>query len=304
MKTLCILGIPNRHNIHNLKYSQNSTSAVPQVIVRNVPNVYNVPNQHRIFLTCSGWCTEQAMPNPTSPRVCQLPTGARACFAGLNKLFFGDLIYCESVYSAVLYRPQHRPGSPNQAQMWPYGSTNSIVPGTPAFAEIGSICFGLWCAKNGALNQFSHSLFIEIPSRDSLLARTEINTQDRQEAAVEAVSAVSACHCETVLDSTGYRCRPPGPLLPLQATVRDALRDALSAARRVRACAGSRSVLYSTFQTPPMHVQGYRKLCAGGRVWFYFLFKGGVVGGGLGCSPSHSDCCTLPANTVLVLIVS
>ncbi len=57
-----------------------------------------------------------------------------------------------------------------------------------------------------------------MPSRDSLLARTDINTQVRQEAAVGAVSAVSACHCETVLDSTDYRCRPPGPLLPLQAT--------------------------------------------------------------------------------------
>jgi hypothetical protein len=64
--------------------------------------------------------------------------------------------------------------------------------------------------QNGVLNQFYHSLFIEIPSRDSLLARTEINTQGRQEAAVGAVSAVSACHSETVLDNTGYRCRPPG----------------------------------------------------------------------------------------------
>jgi hypothetical protein len=58
-----------------------------------------------------------------------------------------------------------------------------------------------------------------IPSRDSLLARTEIKTQDRQESAVGAVSAVIACHRETVLDSTGYRCRPPEPPLPLQATV-------------------------------------------------------------------------------------
>ena len=71
MKTLCILGIPNQHNIHNLKNRQNCTSAVPKVNVHNLPNVYNVPNQHIIQFTCSGnpSCTEQAMPNLTSPRV-------------------------------------------------------------------------------------------------------------------------------------------------------------------------------------------------------------------------------------------
>ena len=63
------------------------------------------------------------------------------------------------------------------------------VEGTPAFAEIGPTCFGLWCAKNGVLNQFSHTLLFEIPSSDSLLARTDINTQDRQESAVGVVSA-------------------------------------------------------------------------------------------------------------------
>ncbi len=96
-----------------------------------------------------------------------------------------------------------------------------------AFAEIGPIYFGLWCAENGVLNQFSQSLFIEILSRDSLLARTEKKTrsQDRQEAALGAVLTVSACHSETVLDSSGYRGRPPGPLLPLQATVTRAVRS-------------------------------------------------------------------------------
>ncbi len=54
------------------------------------------------------------------------------------------------------------------------------------------------------MNPFFHSLLFEIPSSDSLLARTDINTQDRQESAVGVVSAVSACHCESVLDSTGY----------------------------------------------------------------------------------------------------
>ncbi len=67
MKTLCKLGIPNQHNIHNLKNRQNcSTSAVPQVNVHNLPNAHKVPNQ-RIIRTAS---TEQAMPNPTSTRVC------------------------------------------------------------------------------------------------------------------------------------------------------------------------------------------------------------------------------------------
>jgi hypothetical protein len=87
------------------------------------------------------------MPNPTSPRVCQLPKGAGGRLAGLDKLFFGDLIFGESVYSAVLHRPQHQPGSPEQAQTWPFGFTYSILPETPPFAEIGLIYFGLWCAK-------------------------------------------------------------------------------------------------------------------------------------------------------------
>jgi hypothetical protein len=90
----------------------------------------------------------------------------------------------------------------------------------------------LWCAKNCVLNQFSHSLLIEIPSRNSLLARTKIKTQDRQEAAVGAVSAVSACHRETVLDSTDYRCRSPELLRPPQATVPRAVAAAAGGGRR------------------------------------------------------------------------
>jgi hypothetical protein len=128
------------------------------------------------------------MPNPT----CQLPKGAGARMAGLNMLLFWDLIFGESVLTAVLHQ----------------------------------------CGKNDFLNRFPHSLFIEIPSRDSLLARTDINTQDRQESAVGVVSAVNACHCETVLDSTGYRCRPPGPLLPLEARVPRAVAAAAGGGRR------------------------------------------------------------------------
>ncbi len=79
------------------------------------------------------------MPNPTSvtsPRVCQLPKGAGARLAGLNKLVFLGPDFGESVLTAVLHRSQHRPGSPKQAQTCPNGSTYSIVQGTPAFAEI------------------------------------------------------------------------------------------------------------------------------------------------------------------------
>ncbi len=125
--------------------------------------------------------------------------------------------------------------SPKQAQTWPYGPTYLIVPETPAFAEIGSIYIGLWCAENGVLNRISHSLSIEIPSRDSLLARTEKKTDCRQEAAVGAVSAVSACPVTvrvSVLDSAGYLCRPPGPLRPLQATVARAVAAAAGGGRR------------------------------------------------------------------------
>ncbi len=66
MKTLRLLGIPNWHNIHNLKYSQNSTSAVPQVNV-HVHNVPNVPKQHIIYVTYSGWFTQ-----PVWSRLCQI----------------------------------------------------------------------------------------------------------------------------------------------------------------------------------------------------------------------------------------
>ncbi len=90
MKELCILGIPNRHNIHNLKYRQNSTSDLPQI------NVHYVPNQHIIFITCSGGRAQ-----PVWSRLCQIrlhhvfyqvPNGDGARLAGLNKLFFEDLI--------------------------------------------------------------------------------------------------------------------------------------------------------------------------------------------------------------------
>ncbi len=99
--------------------------------------------------------------------------------------------------------------------------------------------------QNGVLNQFSqsflnqvsHSLFIEIPSRDSLLARTEIITQHSQKAAVGTVSAVSACHRETMLESVGQPGLPLQasswrPLRQLQATVPWAVAVAAGGGRR------------------------------------------------------------------------
>ncbi len=48
MKTLCVLDISNRHNIHNLKNRQNCTSAVAQVNVHNLPNSDKVSSHHII----------------------------------------------------------------------------------------------------------------------------------------------------------------------------------------------------------------------------------------------------------------
>ena len=48
MKTLCVLGISNPRNIHNLKNRKNCTSAVAQVNEHNLPNSHKVPNQHII----------------------------------------------------------------------------------------------------------------------------------------------------------------------------------------------------------------------------------------------------------------
>ncbi len=190
-------------------------------------NGHNVPNQHIIYITCSGWHAQ-----PVWSRLCQIRLhhvftsspkvlgAAWQVWRLWTSCLCGDLIFGQSVYVTVLHWPQHRPGSPKQAQMWPYGSTYSIVQEAPAFAEIGIIYFGLWCAKNGVLDQFHHSLFIEIPSEDILLARTEIKTQDRQELDRKLQSKPSRLSpWDTVLDSAGYRCRPPGPLLPLQTTV-------------------------------------------------------------------------------------
>ena len=182
-----------------------------QVNLHNLPNSHKVPKQHIIQFTCSGTPVLYGAGYAKSDFTTCLPVPRRCCgqLGRSEQAAFLGPDFGESVLTAVSHRSQHRPGSPKQAQTWPDGSTYSIVQGTPAFAETGPKCFGLWCAKNGVLNQFSHSLLFEIPSSDSLLARTDINTQDRQESAVGVVSAVSACHCETVLRQ--HR-------LPLQAT--------------------------------------------------------------------------------------
>ncbi len=70
-----------------------------------------------------------------------------------------------------------------------------------------------------SLTSFPFIIFWDSFEGLSVGVRTDTCTEDRQESAVGAVSAVSAYYCETVLDSTGYCCRPPEPLRPLQATV-------------------------------------------------------------------------------------
>ncbi len=62
MKTLCVFGIPNQHNIHTLKNRQICSSAVAQANVHNLPNTHKEPNQHIIYLTCAIqvaplWCS-------------------------------------------------------------------------------------------------------------------------------------------------------------------------------------------------------------------------------------------------------
>jgi hypothetical protein len=148
---LIIPNLPN--NIHNLKNRQNCTSAVPEVNVHNLPNAHKVPNQHIIYITCSGWHAQ-----PVRSMLCQFrlhhvsassPKVLGPAWQVWISCCFGDLIFGESVLTAVLHRSQHRPRSPKQAQTRPDGSTYSIVQGTPASAEIGPIYFGLWCAQNG-----------------------------------------------------------------------------------------------------------------------------------------------------------
>ena len=48
MKTLCVLGISNRHNIHNLKNRQNCTSAVAQVNVMHIKYLNAQPVRSRL----------------------------------------------------------------------------------------------------------------------------------------------------------------------------------------------------------------------------------------------------------------
>ena len=158
--------------------------------------MHKVPNQHIIRSAC----TEQAMPNPTSPRVGQLPKGAGARLAGLNKLFFlGPDFWWISVNGSL-----------------------AQVTASARIAQTGSNMarwfYLLHCARDARVcwnrtNIFwfmvcqkwrPKPIFPLVIYWDSFeLARTDINTQGRQESAVGVVSAVSACHCETVLDSTG-----------------------------------------------------------------------------------------------------
>ncbi len=123
--------------------------------LHNVPNAHKVPNQHITCFTCSG-----RHARPVRSRLSQMrlhhvfassPKVLGPAWQVWTSCFLGP-DFGESVLSAALHRSQHWPGSPKQAQTWPDGSTYSMVQGTPAFAGIRPICFGLWCAKNGLLN--------------------------------------------------------------------------------------------------------------------------------------------------------
>ncbi len=143
MKTICIFGIPNQHNIHNLKNRQICTSAAAQVNVHNLPNIHKEPNQHIKYLTCSGTPSLYGAGYAESDfTTCHGLPAPQRCWGHLGRseqaVFLGT-DFGESVLTAVLHGSQHRPGSPKQAQTWPDGSTYSIVQGTPAFAEIGPI---------------------------------------------------------------------------------------------------------------------------------------------------------------------
>ncbi len=109
---------------------------MPQVNVHNLPNAHKIPNQHIIYLLAlagtpslhgAGYAKSDFTTCLPAPQRCWSPLGRseQAVFLGPD---FG-----ESVLTAVLHRPQHRPGSPKQAQTWPNGSTYCIVQGTPAF---------------------------------------------------------------------------------------------------------------------------------------------------------------------------
>ncbi len=136
--------IPNQHNIHNLKNRKKSTSAVSQVNIHNLPNVHKEPNPYIIYLAGTsslygaGYAKSDFTTCLPAPQRCWGPLGRseQAVFLGPD---FG-----ESVLTAVWHRSQHRPGLPKQAQTWPYGSTYSIVQGTPATCarrrQLGVVC--------------------------------------------------------------------------------------------------------------------------------------------------------------------
>ncbi len=145
MKTLCVLGIPNLYNIHNLKYSQNSTSAVRQVIIHNVPDVHKVPNKHIIYF--SGAPSLYSAGYAKSDFTTCLPTPQR-CWGPLGRSASGQAVFGGPDFWRISglnwIRPSCTSLSIGQDR---YGSTYSIVQGTSAFAEIRPIYFGLWCAK-------------------------------------------------------------------------------------------------------------------------------------------------------------
>ena len=142
MKILCVLGISNWHSkiaqvlwpksIYIIYLIQKFLNSIIQLTCSGTPVLYGAGYAKSDFTTCL------PVPRRCCGQLGRSKDSEQAAFLGPD---FG-----ESVLTAVSHRSQHRPGSPKQAQTWPDGSTYSIVQGTPAFAEIGPIYFGLWCA--------------------------------------------------------------------------------------------------------------------------------------------------------------
>ena len=87
IKILCVFGISDRHGKIAQVLWPKSMYIIYLIHIKFLNSI-----QYNLLALALSFCTEQAMPNLTSPRVCQFPEGAVASLAGLNKLLFWDLI--------------------------------------------------------------------------------------------------------------------------------------------------------------------------------------------------------------------
>jgi hypothetical protein len=101
---------------------------------------------------CPG-CMEQAVPNPTAPRVYESLGGAGARWAGPNELFFGYRFLRKSVFVPVLPRPQNGPGSFRQAKTWSNRPPTSILLDESVCAESRHLFLVFWSTEDGPLDQ-------------------------------------------------------------------------------------------------------------------------------------------------------